>query len=123
MNDMLTEVWTNKKGDVTCAKYRSIMQWVTIDGIRAEPDQIKVVPPKPQVEKKKSATPPPQGNEENCQWITIGVLHNKMQDLTQVIHALPHRIDQKDTYRLDLEHEVTILCRYVVNKDKIKSES
>jgi hypothetical protein len=37
-----------------------------------------------------------------------------MQDLTQVIHALQHRIDQEHTYRKDLEYEVTILHRYVV---------
>ena len=33
-NEMLTGVWNNKFGDVTCAKYKSVMQCATIDGVR-----------------------------------------------------------------------------------------
>jgi hypothetical protein len=55
---MLMGVWTNKFGDVTCAKYKSVMQQATIDVVRAAPEQIKVMPPKPQ-EKKKRAPPTP----------------------------------------------------------------
>ena len=107
-------------GDVTCAKYKSVMQRVTIDDVWAAPEQVKVVSPKPQAEKKNMAPPPPQENEEKHQWITVGVLHNKMQDLVQIIHALQHRIDKEHTNRKDLEYEVTILRRYVVNMDKYK---
>ena len=52
-NKTLTKVQTNMKGDVTCANYKSVMQRVTIDGVGATPDQIKVVSPKRQAEKKK----------------------------------------------------------------------
>jgi hypothetical protein len=55
---------------------------VTIDGVWAAPKQVKVVLPKPQAEKKKRVPPPPWENEEKHQRITVGVLHNKMQDLT-----------------------------------------
>ena len=43
---VLTRVKTNKFGDVTCANYKSISLRTTIDGVRAMPEQIKVVPPK-----------------------------------------------------------------------------
>jgi hypothetical protein len=45
-NETLTGVKTNKFGDVTCAKYKSIMTGLSIDGVRAAPKQIKVVSPK-----------------------------------------------------------------------------
>ena len=56
VNEVLTGVKTNKFGDVTCAKYKSVTPRTTIDGVRAMPDQIKVVPPK---EKKRKASSPP----------------------------------------------------------------
>jgi predicted hydrolase (HD superfamily) len=84
------------------------------------PEQVKVVPPKPQ-EKKKWAPPASQENEEKHQWMTIGILHDKMKDLTQVTHALQHRIDQEHIYHKDLEYELTILRHYIVNKDKYKN--
>ena len=43
-HEVLTRVKTNKFGDVTCAKYKSVTPRTTIDGVRAMPDQIKVVP-------------------------------------------------------------------------------
>ena len=46
-NETLTEVRTNKLGDVTYAKYKSVMQRVTIDGVRAGLEKVKVMPPKP----------------------------------------------------------------------------
>ena len=51
---MLTKVKTNKFGDVTNVKYKSVMPRVTIDGVRVAPKQVKVVPPK---EKKKRVPP------------------------------------------------------------------
>jgi hypothetical protein len=43
---MLTGLKTNKFGDVTCMKYKKTTSCVTLDGVRAMPKQIKVVPPK-----------------------------------------------------------------------------
>jgi hypothetical protein len=45
-DEMLTELKTNKFGDVTCMKYKKTTPRVTLDGVRAMPEQIKVVPPK-----------------------------------------------------------------------------
>jgi hypothetical protein len=41
---VLTRVKTNKFGDVTCAKYKSVTPCTTIDGVQAMLDYIKVVP-------------------------------------------------------------------------------
>jgi hypothetical protein len=54
LNETLMGVRTNKFGDVTCAKYKLVTPRVTIDGVWAAPEQVKVVPPK---EKKKRAPP------------------------------------------------------------------
>ena len=51
-HEVLIGVKTNKFGDVTCAKYKLVTARTTIDGVRAMPEQIKVVPPK------KRKTPP-----------------------------------------------------------------
>jgi hypothetical protein len=55
-HEVLTRVKTNKFKDVTCAKYKSATPRTTIDGVRAIPEQIKVVPPK---ERKRKAPSPP----------------------------------------------------------------
>jgi predicted RNase H-like nuclease (RuvC/YqgF family) len=93
------------------------MPRVAIDGVRVVPEQVKIVPPK---EKKKKEPPSAQENEKH-QRMTVMLLNDMIQTLTQVNHALQHRIDKEHTHLLDLEHEVTILRRYVVNKDKIKN--
>ena len=54
MYGTLMGVKTNKFEDVTYAKYKSVMPHVTIDGVHATLEQVKVVPPK---EKKKRALP------------------------------------------------------------------
>jgi hypothetical protein len=54
-------VKTNKFKDVTYAKYKLVTPHVTIDGVWAAPEQVKVVPPK---EKKKRASPAAQENDE-----------------------------------------------------------
>ena len=72
---MLTGVKTNKFGDVTCAKYKSIMPHVTIDGVRAAPEQVKVMPPK---EKKKRAPPAAQENDDKHQQMTVAMLNEKI---------------------------------------------
>jgi len=40
-NETLTRVKTNKFEDVTCAKNKSVMPRLTIDGVRAAPEQVK----------------------------------------------------------------------------------
>ena len=54
LNETLIGVKTNKFRDVTCAKYKSVMPHVAIDGVHATPEQVKIVSPK---EKKKRAPP------------------------------------------------------------------
>jgi hypothetical protein len=45
-DEMLTRLKTNKFGDVTCMKYKKTTPRVTLDGVWAMLEQIKVVPPK-----------------------------------------------------------------------------
>ena len=71
VNEMLTGVKTNKFGYVTCAKYKSVTPRLTIYGVRAALEQVKVVPPK---EKKKRAPPSALENDEKCQQPTISML-------------------------------------------------
>ena len=78
---MLTGLRTNKFGDVTCAKYKSVTPHVTIDGVRAALEQVKVVLPK---EKKKRAPLATQENDEKRQRMTVAILDNKIQDLYQI---------------------------------------
>jgi hypothetical protein len=60
-NETLTRVKTNKFGDVTCAKYKSVTPRLSIDGVRTASEQVKVVSPK---EKKKRAPPSILENDE-----------------------------------------------------------
>ena len=75
MNETLIGVKTNKFGDVTCAKYKSVMSQLTIDGVRDPPEQVKVMPPK---EKKKRAPPSTLENEEKHQWSTVAMLQDRI---------------------------------------------
>jgi hypothetical protein len=79
VNKTLTEIKTNKFGDVTCAKYKSVTPHLSIDGVRAAPEQIKVVSPK---EKKKRAPPSILENDKKRQWPTVAMLHDKIKTLT-----------------------------------------
>ena len=45
-HEVPTVVKTNKFRDVTCAKYKLVTPRLSIDGIHAAPEQVKVVPPK-----------------------------------------------------------------------------
>ena len=69
-HEVLTEVKTNKFGDVTCAKYKSVTPRTTIDGVRAMLEQ-KVVPPK---EKKRRAPSTVLENEEKRPRMTMALL-------------------------------------------------
>jgi hypothetical protein len=91
VNETLTGVKTNKFGDVTSVKYKSVMPRLSIDGVRAAPEQVKVVPPKV----KKKRVPPSTLENEKHQWLTVAMLHDKIITLTEYTHALHHRIDKK----------------------------
>ena len=84
-NKTLTGVKTNKFGDVTCMKYKSVTPRLSIDGVRAAPKQVKAVPLK---EKKKRAPPSVLENDEKCEQPTIAMLHDKIKTLTDYTHAL-----------------------------------
>ena len=117
-NKTLTRVNTNKFRDVTCVKYMSVTPRLSIDGVHAALEQVKVVPPK---EKKKRAPPSISENDEKHQCPTISMLHDKIKTLTDYIHALQFRIDKEHVYRKNLEYELSILSRYVINKEKYES--
>ena len=117
-HEVLTGVKTNKFGDVTCVKYKSITPHLSIDGVCAASEQVKVVPPK---EKKKRAPPSVPENDEKRQCPTVAMLHDKIKILTDYTHALQFRLDNEHVYRKNLEYELTILSRYVVIKEKYES--
>ena len=112
---MLTRVKTNKFGDVTCAKYKSVTPRTTIDGVRAMPDHIKVVPP---MEKKRKAPSPPILEAEKHPWMTIALLEKKIEDLSDVIYTLEQRIDEEDVYRKSLQHDLNALNHFVAKMKK-----
>ena len=74
VNEVLIGVKTNKFGDVTCAKYKSVTPRTTIDGVHAMPDQIKVVPSK---EKKRKAPSPPIPEAKKRPRMTIALLEKE----------------------------------------------
>ena len=84
-NETLTGVNTNKFGDVTRAKYKSVTPCLSIDGVRAAPEQVKVVPLK---EKKKRVPPSILENNEKHQLPTIAMLHDKIKTLIDYTPAL-----------------------------------
>jgi len=91
---------------------------LSIDGVHATPKQVNVVSPK---EKKKRAPPSIPENDEKRQRPTVAMLHDKIKTLTDYTHALQFRLDKEHIYRRNLEYELIILSRYVVNKEKYES--
>ena len=79
-HEVLTRLKTNKFGDITCAKYQSVTPRTIVDGVRALPDQIKVVPLK---ERKRKAPSPPEHPR-----MTIALLEKKIEDLSDVVYTL-----------------------------------
>ena len=112
---MLTRVKTNKFGDVTCAKYKSVTPRTIIDGIWAMPDQIKVIPLK---EKKRKAPSPPILEAKKHPRMTIALLEKKIEDLSDVIYTLEQRIDEEHVYRKSLQHDLNALNHFVVKMRK-----
>jgi len=80
-HEVLTRVKTNKFGDITCAKYKSVTPRTIIDGVRAMPDQIKVVPPN---EKKRKVPSPHIPEAEKHPRMTIALLEKKIEVLSVV---------------------------------------
>ena len=130
---MLTRVKTNKFGDVTCAKYKSVTPHTTIDGVRAMPKQIKVAPPK---EKKRKAPPaiqikvaPPKEkkskaplaileNEDKHPRMTIALLEKKIEDLSDIVYTLEHRIDEEHVYRKRLQQDLNAVNYFIAKTGK-----
>ena len=119
-NERLTGVNTNKFGDITCAKYKSITPRLSIDGVCAAPKQVKVVPPK---EKKKRAPPSIPKNDEKHQCPTVAMLHDKIKTLTDYTQALQFRIDKEHVYHKNLEYEFAMLSRYVSTRKSMRVKS
>jgi hypothetical protein len=109
MGEKLTKLVTNKEGDPTCIKYQSVKPWLTIDGVRAAPRQIKVIPPKPSIERNKRAPAPPKEQEEKRQRIIV-VVNKKVSELIKITHALQQKNDHDHTHRLLLEEVKTPRC-------------
>jgi hypothetical protein len=77
-DEMLIGLKTNKFGDVTCMKYKKTTSRVTLDGVRAMLEQIKVVPPK------KRPSSSSESSEPKRQKTTLATLE-KMEELKQKI--------------------------------------
>jgi hypothetical protein len=75
-HELLTKVKTNKFGDITCAKYKLVTPRTIIDGVRARPDQIKLVPPKTKKRKAPSTLPE---NKEKHPRMTITLLEKRLK--------------------------------------------
>ena len=114
-HEVLTGVKTNKFGDVTCVKYKLVNPRTTIDGVRAMPDQIKVVPPK---ERKRKAPSPPIPKVEKCPRMTIALLEKKIEDLSDVIYTLEQRIDEEHVYHKSLQYDLNALNHFVAKMRK-----
>ena len=111
-HEVLTGLKTNKFGDVTCAKYKLVTPRITIDRVRAMPEQIKVVPPK------RKATSPPIPKVEKRPRMTIVLLEKKIKDLSDVIYALEQRIDEEHICRKSLQHDLNALNHFVAKMKK-----
>ena len=114
-NEVLTGVKTNKFGDVTCMKYKSVTPRTTINGVRAMPDQIKVVPPK---EKKRKAPSTLLENKEKHPRMTIDLLEKKIKDLSDVVYTLEQRIDEEHVYCKSLQQDLNALNHFVAKMRK-----
>ena len=114
-HEVLTRVNTNKFGDITCVKYKSVTPHTTIEGVRATLGQIKVVPLK---EKKRKAPSPPILEVDKHPRMTIALLEKKIEDLSDVIYTLEQRIDEEHVYRKSLQHDLNALNHFVAQMRK-----
>ena len=109
-HEVLTRLKTNKFGDVACAKYWSVTPRTIVDGVRALPNQIKVVPPK---ERKRKALSPPESPR-----MTIALLEKKIEDLFDVVYTLEQRLDEERVRRKSLKEDLNALNHFVVKSRK-----
>jgi hypothetical protein len=113
-NEVLIGVKTNKFGDVTYAKYRSVTSRTNIDGVRALLDQIKVVPSK---DKRKAPSILLENKEKHPQ-MTIALLEKKMEDLSDVVYTLEQRIDEEHVYHKSIQHDLNAMNHFVATMRK-----
>jgi len=109
-HEVLTGLKTNKFGDITCTNYRTVTPRTIIDGVRALPDQIKVVPPK---ERKRKVPSPPEHPR-----MTIALLEKKIEDLSNVVYTLEQRLDEECVRRKSLKEDLNALNNFVVKSRK-----
>lgn len=141
-NEVLTEVKMSKFGDATCMKYKSTR--FAINGVRALPEQIQVVPPR----KRSPASPSSSSgfSEAKRKRMTLGKqiedlnqendeLKEKIANLTHAdtrnkqdlaflataIEKLTARIDKNKIKHTGLKSRVNIMCRTIA-KELEKSE-
>ena len=93
----------------------SVTPRTIIDGVRAMPDQIKVVPSK---EKKRRTPSPPILEAEKCPRMTIALLEKKIEDLSDVIYTLEQRINEEHVYGKSLQHDLNVLNHFVAKMKK-----
>ena len=104
-HEVLIGVKTNKFGDITCEKYKSVTPRLSIDGVRAMLDQINVVPPK---EKKRKVPSTLLENKEKHPRMSIALLKKKIKDLS----------DEEHVYRKSLQQDLNALNHFVAKMRK-----
>jgi hypothetical protein len=77
-NETLMGVKTNKLGEVTCVKCTTATPQVSLDGIRAAPNQVKLIPPR-ETPKRPA---PPLGREEKRPRTTIAMLETRIDHIS-----------------------------------------
>jgi chromosome segregation ATPase len=121
---MLTRLKTNKFGDVTYMKYKKTTPRVTLEGVRAMPEQIKVVPPK------KRPSSSSESSEPKRQKTTLATLEKKMEKLEQkitriqqdlaflarAIDRLTARMDKATIKHQGLKSHVNIISRTIAHR-------
>jgi chromosome segregation ATPase len=117
---------TNKFGAVTWMKYKKTTLCVTLDGVRAMPEQIKVVSPK------KRPSSSSKSSEPKGQKTTLATLEKKMKELEQkitriqqdlaflagAIDRLTVRMDKATIKHQRLRSHVNIISRTVAHRLK-----
>jgi hypothetical protein len=114
-HEVVTRLKTNKFGDVTCAKYRSVTPRTIIKGVRARPEQIKAIPP---IERKRKVPSPVPQVEVKHPWMTIALLEKMYGDLSDVVYTLEHRLDEECVYRKSLQEHINALNHFVAKMKK-----
>jgi hypothetical protein len=129
-NETLMGVKTNKLGEVTCVKYTTATPQVSLDGIRAAPNQVKFIPPRETTKR----PAPPLGREEKRPRMTIVILETRIDNISQAvtslqqqntllirtIDALNKKIELETIERKKLEKQIKILSNCVGKKRELR---